>query len=112
MLATNPFFPPVAVEARVNWAGLSPSDFDLITHYSNSTYCKPNPAYYLEITTKLGLDPHKCLMVGNNTKEDVEASFAVGFDTYLLTDCLICEGDMPNTKQGSFEELIEFFEEL
>ena len=57
VLATNPFFPRVAVESRISWVDLSPADFDLITTYENSHSCKPNPAYYVEITQKLGLDP-------------------------------------------------------
>ena len=64
ILATNPFFPPVAVTSRLAWAGIEPEDFDLITHYDNSKFCKPNPAYYIEITDKLGVNPENCLMIG------------------------------------------------
>ncbi len=110
VLATNPFFPLVAVEARLSWAGVDTKAFDLITHYDNSSRCKPNPAYYHEIAEKLGLDLTKCLMVGNNAEEDIRAAQAAGMSTFLLTDCLICEGDMPDTPMGSFEELLEFLE--
>lgn len=112
VLATNPMFPEVAVKARVDWAGLKYEDFDHVTHYLNSHYCKPNPEYYIEIGKVLGLDLENCLMVGNNTKEDIEAGQAAGMDTFLVTDCIIQEGEMPKTKKGSFSELIDFLEKL
>lgn len=112
VLATNPFFPEIAVRARLNWAGLKYEEFDHVTHYSNSHYCKPNPDYYIEIAGTLGLDPSKCLMVGNNTKEDISAGQKAGLDTYLITDCIITEGEFPKTKMGSFEDFIVFLQNL
>ena len=110
VVATTPLFPACAIEARLSWVDLYPEDFDLVTTYENSHFCKPNPKYYLEICEKLGLDPKKCLMVGNNTKEDVWAASQAGMDTYLVTDCLIVEGDMPDCKKGSLKELCDFLE--
>ncbi len=112
VLATNPMFPEVAVKARINWAGLKYEDFDYVTHYMNSHYCKPNPEYYVEIGKILDLDLKNCLMVGNNTKEDIEAGQAAGMDTFLVTDCIISDGQMPKTKKGSFFELIDFLEKI
>lgn len=110
VVATNPLFPAVAIEARLSWGNLSPEQFDLVTDYDNSRYCKPNPKYYTEICEKLGLDPQKCLMVGNNTKEDIWAAQQIGMDTYLVTDCLIEEGETPETKKGTLEELCQYLE--
>ena len=45
VLATNPIFPKTATESRIRWAGLEPSDFEFITTYENTGYCKPNPDY-------------------------------------------------------------------
>lgn len=108
ILATNPIFPTEAVESRLSWIGLSYADFDFVTDYSNSGFCKPNPKYYLDIAEKMDVDPAKCLMVGNNTEEDIVAGAAAGMDTYLITDCLICEKEMPECKSGSFDEFLEF----
>lgn len=108
VLATNPFFPRVAVESRMSWAGVSAEDFDLVTTYENSHSCKPNPAYYTEICEKLSLDPRKCLMIGNNADEDVRAAQAAGMDTFLLTDCLIADGELPDCPKGGFAELLDF----
>lgn len=113
ILATNPLFPPVATYNRINWAGLEPEDFVLITTYDNSSYCKPNLNYYREILDKLNLDPKDCIMVGNDVKEDMCAA-ALGMDTFLLKECLICEEgvDISHLKQGGFEELLEFIRQL
>lgn len=48
VMATNPFFPKIATERRVKWAGLDKNDFSVITTYENSKYCKPNPKYFIE----------------------------------------------------------------
>ena len=74
VLATNPLFPPAGVRTRLNWVGLSPEDFDLVTDYENSSTCKPNPGYYREILNRLHLDAERCLMIGNDVQEDVEAA--------------------------------------
>lgn len=112
VLATNPFFPRVAVNARLSWTGIAEDDFDLITDYENSSYCKPNPVYYLDICKKMGVEPTRCLMIGNNAEEDIAAAQAAGLSTFLLTDCLIAEGALPDTPKGSFPELIEFLTAL
>ena len=109
ILATNPIFPMVATRARMSWAGLRESDFDLITHYDNCTTSKPNPAYYLEITSALNLDPTRCLMVGNNVEEDILPAATVGLDTFLLTDCLMSKSDtLPDVPHGNFDDLLDF----
>lgn len=112
VLATNPYFPEVAVRKRLEWAGLKWEDFDLVTYYDNSTRCKPNPEYYVEIAEKIGVSADKCLMIGNNAKEDIVASQKVGSDTFLITDFLIATDPMPETKKGTFEELIEFLKSI
>ena len=39
VLATNPLFPAIATQNRMQWAGLAPEDFILYTTYENSSYC-------------------------------------------------------------------------
>ena len=92
VLATNPLFPACAVEARLRWAGLRPEDFSYITTYENSTYCKPNPAYFQEILEKTGLYAEQCIYIGNDAVEDLPAR-QLGIPTFLLTDNLICPDD-------------------
>ena len=80
-LATNPIFPHMATENRIRWAGLVPEDFEIYTTYEASTFCKPNPAYYLEVARTLGVKPEECLMVGNDATEDMAAR-EVGMDVF------------------------------
>ena len=113
ILATNPIFPAVATENRIRWAGLAADDFELVTTYENSSFCKPNPKYYTEILEKTGLTPDECLMVGNNTEEDMIAE-TLGMKVFLLTDCLINEKntDISNYPQGGFEDLKNYLATL
>ena len=48
ILATNPVFPEDAL-VRLKWTGLDVDDFDYVSHYSNSSFSKPNPKYYLDL---------------------------------------------------------------
>lgn len=45
-LATNPIFPRCATMNRIDWAGLDPEDFKIITTYEDHVYCKPNPGIF------------------------------------------------------------------
>ncbi len=113
VLASNPVFPKLAQKKRVAWSGVDPNSFALITSYENSSYCKPNPMYYTEIVQKIGARPERCLMVGNDTREDIAAERA-GLDVFVLTDCLIdSDGvDLSARPHGSFAELDAYIKEL
>lgn len=113
VLASNPIFPMVAQQSRMIWAGVSPSDFELITAYENSSACKPNPAYYSEIANKLEVSPDECLMVGNDVREDMVAEL-VGMKVFLMTDYLLNKdgADVNEYPRGGFKELCEFIEKL
>ncbi len=110
VLATNPIFPAVATFQRIRWAGLDPADFQLVTTYENSRFCKPNPAYYREILANLGKTPETCLMVGNDVEEDMVPAAALGLETFLLTPCLINRRgrDVTEFCHGGAAELKEF----
>jgi HAD superfamily hydrolase (TIGR01549 family) len=112
-LATNPVFPSAATEKRISWAGLTPDDFIFYTSYENSSYCKPNPKYYLEIIEKLGVLPEECLMVGNDTADDMVA-LDLGMKVFLLTDCLINKDgrDISVYPSGDFDALLSFVKAL
>lgn len=109
VLATNPIFPAVGTESRLGWTGLAPSDFELVTTYENSRFCKPNVNYYRDILDQLDLRPEECLMVGNDMTEDTAAA-ELGIRVFLITSCLINkEGkDVNAWPHGSFEDLIRY----
>jgi len=106
VLATNPLFPECAVESRLAWSGLDMQDFILVTHYSNSTFCKPNPGYFREIFSKINKTPEECLMAGNNPAEDMIAG-ELGSEVFLVTDCLENEAgvDISAFRNGTLSEL-------
>lgn len=113
ILATNPVFPANMTHERIRWAGLEPQIFDYITTFDNSSYCKPNPSYYLEILEKMHLQPEECLMIGNDVTEDMVAQ-TLGLRTFLLTDCLINREnkDINQWQNGSFPELMGYIRRL
>lgn len=82
-LATNPIFPRAAVLERIRWAGLDPSDFDVITSYEACLACKPLGAYFSAIAADLGVEPSECLMVGDDPHLDLSAR-AIGMRTFYV----------------------------
>ena len=112
-LATNPLFPAIAVETRLAWIDLSPSDFSLVTTYENSTFCKPFPGYYNEILEKTGKRAADCRMIGNNPAEDMVAA-KLGMDAFLVTDCLENDGNAPldGFPQGSLADVLSWAQTL
>lgn len=113
ILATNPIFPSIATESRIRWAGLKKEDFDFITTYENSSYCKPNLAYYEEIIKKMNLKAEECLMVGNDVDEDMIAK-KINMSVFLLTDCLINKSkkNYDSIPHGDFKDLFTFLDHL
>lgn len=111
-LATNPIFPREAIETRVRWAGLEPSDFAYITTYENSRFCKPNPDYFRAVAEEIGIHPSDCLMVGNDVSDDGAAKKA-GMTVFFLTGCLINRENRPISDEphGGFPELSEYIEQ-
>lgn len=110
VLATNPFFPMTAQISRIGWAGLKESDFMYVSSYENSSFCKPNPGYYLEICEKLKFDPRECMMVGNDAEEDMAAE-KTGMDVFLITRNLINKKntDINRYRHGNFDDLLKLF---
>lgn len=109
VLATNPIFPAVATRSRLSWVGLESADFELVTTYENSRFCKPNVNYYREVLDKLGMRGSDCLMVGNDMTEDTAAA-QLGMEVFLITDCLINKErrDVNAWPHGGFDELVRF----
>ncbi len=113
ILATNPVFPAAATEARIGWAGLEKEDFEIITVYENSRFCKPKAEYYGDILKKASLLPEECLMVGNDVDDDMPAQ-RTGMKVFLLTDCLINvnKKDISFYEKGNFVNLKEYIKKL
>ena len=112
VLATNPIFPAIATRARIQWAGLRYEDFELVTTYENSRFCKPNPVYYQSILEQIGETADNCIMVGNDVEEDMIAK-ELGMDVFLLTNCMINRKQLDYSQypQGDFQALMSFLEQ-
>ena len=113
IIATNPLFPAAAQYNRVKWAGLDRNDFELITTYENSHFCKPNPAYYQEILDKQGLTADEVIMIGNDAREDTAAA-QIGIPVFLVTDCLLNQHglDISAFPQGNWEDCVKYIDEI
>ncbi len=113
VLATNPLFPMAGQKTRLSWLGLTPEDFDLVTCYTSDRHCKPNPAYFVDVCQRLSLDPEKCLMIGNDDKEDMQCASSLGMDCFLVTDCRLIDQENPwQGRMGTFAEMVEMLQKL
>ncbi len=114
ILASNPLFPRVATEMRMSWTGLSGDMFDHVTDYSNSSFCKPNPEYYRDILKRFDLSGERCIMIGNDVDEDLEASKFAGISSqYIVTDYIINRKKKEMTcPSGTFSDMIKHIETL
>ncbi len=108
VLATNPVFPKEAVATRLSWINLSFDDFTYVTTFENSSYCKPNLGYYQDILKAIGKQPEECVMIGNNTLEDM-VSGKLGITTGLVTTNLENQNnyDVNQFTHGTLEEVID-----
>lgn len=110
VIATNPVFPANAIEERMRWGGIDGLPYAHVTSYEISHYCKPNTEYYAEILDTVGREPHECLMVGNDTCEDLVA-VDLGITTYLVEDYALDKGPFRRDPdyRGRFADLERFF---
>lgn len=112
ILATQPLFPRIATNQRIAWAGLSPDNFEYISYYDNSCYCKPNPKYFEHILDHIGATADDCYMVGNDVKDDMSA-IGFGFEGFLVLDHVVGDiGKVPICKKGDYSDLLSFAESL
>ena len=112
ILSTNPIFPLIGTLTRMSFVGLKKDDFDFITSYENSSYCKPNPMYFKTLLDKFNLKPEEVILFGNNTLEDGECSYACGIKCYMVGDFLIKPDKVKHTfKEIKMKEVIPVLKE-
>jgi len=83
-VATNPIFPRAAILHRMSWAGISPEDVDVVTDFETMRATKPLPAYFRQTAALLGVDPARCLMVGDDRMLDLSAA-DIGMRTFHVS---------------------------
>ena len=113
-IATNPLFPEIATRKRLLWAGIDPQSVAFYTTFEDSSFCKPKKEYYLEVASRLGVDPAECLMVGNDMVEDMAARHAGMKVFLLLNEGLINPNgeDVNAYPHGGFAELLSYIDTL
>lgn len=111
VVATNPVFPTIAIEHRLDWAGVPVQDFPfaLVTTYSNMHTTKPHPSYYKEILEEIGCEPEAALMVGDSWENDIVPAGSLGMATYWIADEdeVVPDTAVSLNAQGSLEKLEE-----
>ena len=113
VLGTNTIIPLGGQGTRLGFVGLGAAEFDWVTDYETSHFCKPNPDYYREILDRFGLSAGDCLMIGNDMEEDMVPAAGLGMERFLVTDCLINPKDRPLTMpHGILADALEFLRVL
>lgn len=112
VLATQPIFPETATRERMRWCGVDEMPWRLVTTLDNMHFCKPHVQYYAEISDAAGLDPARCVMVGNDMQEDMVAK-RLGMKTILVEDLLIDRGqDLAPDLRGRLADVPAMLESL
>jgi FMN phosphatase YigB (HAD superfamily) len=84
VVATSPVFPLAALQERLRWAEIADFPYARITHYANSHFAKPNPAYLAEILACLGRRPDEALMIGNDWTNDITPAGTLGMPQFWI----------------------------
>ena len=98
VIATNPFFPLVAVQHRLRWAGLPPEKypFNLVTSYETFHFTKETVAYYPEILAQLGWPEDPVVMVGDDVERELKPTQAIGMPVFFVRK----DGEVPPEAAG------------
>jgi HAD superfamily hydrolase (TIGR01549 family) len=114
VIATNPLFPAVAIEQRLDWAGIGGLPYALVTTMENSHFSKPDPRYYEAILRQIGATPETTWMVGDHPINDMAPARQVGLKTWWITDdAQKLTGSQPAPvcdRQGTLAEFLAWVE--
>ncbi len=109
VIATNPVFPRQAIMERLRWAGVDDLPYNLVTTYEIMHFCKPHPGYFTEIASRLGADPSRCLMVGDDLDLDLVGAAKVGMMTYHVGERADGDGLEPDGR-GDLSSLMSWID--
>jgi HAD superfamily hydrolase (TIGR01549 family) len=114
VVATNPLFPLMAIQQRLIWAGLSPKEipYSLIACYEDFHFTKPNPAYYQEIITNLGVKASECVMVGNDLEMDILPALSMGIQCFRIENNEKSKILKDNYTSGMHQQVIPWISNL
>lgn len=110
VLATNPLWPLSIVHKRMQWGGLDPKRFDVVTHSEIMHSCKPHVSYFEELIRAMRVAPQDCLMIGDSLKKDGPA-LQVGVPVFLISSKSVPSFDRGHgVYRGSHAALRQFLE--
>ena len=115
VIATNPLFPLIAVEKRLEWAGIPVTDYpySLLTAYEGMHFAKPNPAYYAEILGQLGWQQGPVAMVGDSMQDDLLPASSLKIPGYYLgEDQAEVRNLTPGSSAGPLDNVIPWLEKI
>jgi HAD superfamily hydrolase (TIGR01450 family) len=55
---------------------------------------KPQPIFFQELCRKLGVEPSRCLLIGDNLEADIAGAKALGMETILTLSGVTCNDDL------------------
>jgi FMN phosphatase YigB (HAD superfamily) len=107
VIATNPMFPSIAIEQRLEWAGIPVTDYayDLVTSYDNMHATKLWPVYYIEILDKISCQPERAMMVGDDWSNDIVPAVETGMCTFWINHGESTPDERLLSGSGTLEEL-------
>ena len=73
---------------------------------------KPNPEIYWEAARRIGVEPEKCVYVGDNPVRDVEGTRAAGYGMFILFFEPATQAKEPSTGEIKFDHTIRAMKDL
>lgn len=88
VIATNPVYPAIAIQKRLQWAGLPHQlhNYAFVSHAENTHTVKPDPAYYAELIARVGIEPDEVIVVGDDVANDMRPAEILRMHTYHVTN--------------------------
>lgn len=116
VIATNPLFPKLAINHRVNWAnlGMDLNSFTYITNFEELHFTKPRPEFFAEILGKLGWQDEPVVMIGNEWEMDIVPAEILGIPTYFIGHPPEDTVNImhPSSSSGAMEDILNWINHL
>ncbi len=105
IVVSNPVFPLIAMQERVEFAGIDPLSFDFITSYETSHFAKPNKMFIQEVLDRFNLKSDEVVYFGNSEKEDAKIAKELGIKFYLTGNIVREEGSVEKYNEIEFDKI-------
>lgn len=79
IFASNPLFPKICVEKRIEMIDMKPEDFVYISYMENSYTTKPHKEYFENILKELNISPEKTIIIGDTDFDKAAEKVGIRF---------------------------------